>query len=329
MENKGFIKLHRQMLGWGWYTDTATKCVFLHLLLLAAWEEGSYREVRLAPGQAVSSIRELSAQTGVSVQSVRTALRHLKSTGEITQEPRGKYSVFTIENYARYQGAGAGGDWQPARRRHGGGTGPDIKKQRSKDTLPGAEGEKSGAGAGQELAGAWESETGGIETGGAGAWGTERNSSGACGTEPCGSGACGTDPCGADPTDSRGLTQREGLPARPGPEPADPEGFGAFWAAYPKQRARADAARAWKALAPDHGLQARMLSALESQKAGAEWQREGGRFVPYPGAWLRGRRWEDEPAGQAPPEAPVQVVAREDWSLENALDGLAFEAREG
>lgn len=272
MENKGFIKLHRQMLGWGWYTDTATKCVFLHLLLLAAWEEGSYREVRLAPGQAVSSIRELSAQTGVSVQSVRTALRHLKSTGEITQEPRGKYSVFTIENYARYQGAGAGGDWQPARQRHGGGTGPDIKKQRSKDTLSGAEGEKSGAG-------------------------------------DCGAETGGTDPCSAGA--------------------GDPEGFGAFWAAYPKKRARADAARAWKALSPDHGLQARMLSALESQKAGAEWQREGGRFVPYPGAWLRGRRWEDEPAGQAPPEAPVQVVAREDWSLENALDGLAFEAREG
>lgn len=272
MENKGFIKLHRQMLGWGWYTDTATKCVFLHLLLLAAWEEGSYREVRLAPGQAVSSIRELSAQTGVSVQSVRTALRHLKSTGEITQEPRGKYSVFTIENYARYQGAGAGGDWRPTRQRHGGGTGPDIKKQRSKDTLSGAEGEKSGAGD-------CGPETGGTETVSAGA--------------------------------------------------GDPEGFGAFWAAYPKKRARADAARAWKALAPDHGLQARMLSALESQKAGAEWQREGGRFVPYPGAWLRGRRWEDEPAGQPPPEAPVQVVVREDWSLENALDGLAFEAREG
>ena len=304
MENKGFIKLHRQMLGWGWYTDTATKCVFLHLLLLAAWEEGSYREVRLAPGQAVSSIRELSAQTGVSVQSVRTALRHLKSTGEITQEPRGKYSVFTIENYARYQGAGAGGDWQPTRQRHGGGTGPDIKKQRSKDTLSGAEGEKSGAGAGQELAGAWGTETGGTDPCSAGAWGTET-----CGIETGGAGACGIDPVSAGA--------------------GDPEGFGAFWAAYPKKRARADAARAWKALSPDHELQARILSALESQKAGAEWQREGGRFVPYPGAWLRGRRWEDEPAGQAPPEAPVQVVAREDWSLENALDGLAFEAREG
>ena len=309
MENKGFIKLHRQMLGWGWYTDTATKCVFLHLLLLAAWEEGSYREVRLAPGQAVSSIRELAAQTGVSVQSVRTALRHLKSTGEITQEPRGKYSVFTIENYARYQGAGAGGDWQPARQRHGGGTGPDIKKQRSKDTLSGAEGEKSGAGAGQELAGA-----DGTETGGAGA----------CGTEPCSSGAGGADPSGAGAWGAE-MGGTETVSAGAG----DPEGFGVFWAAYPKKRARADAARAWKALSPDHGLQARLLSGLESQKAGAEWQREGGRFVPYPGAWLRGRRWEDEPAGQPPPEAPVQVVAREDWSLENALDGLAFEAREG
>ena len=35
MANEGYIKLYRRMMKWGWYTDTPTKCVFLHLLFLA------------------------------------------------------------------------------------------------------------------------------------------------------------------------------------------------------------------------------------------------------------------------------------------------------
>ena len=300
MENKGFIKLYRQMLGWGWYTDTATKCVFLHLLLLAAWEEGSYREVRLAPGQAVISIRELAAQTGVSVQSVRTALRHLKATGEITQEPRGKYSVFTIQNYALYQGGGAGASRGAAQRKHTPDTDPIIKNPRKKDTLPGEGtldgGERAGGGDAGALGGDAGAEGRGAET-----------------------------LAGADGGRGAGTLTAAGAEAG---GPAEPRGFAAFWEAYPRKRAKADALRAWKALSPSKALQGRMLSALESQKAGADWQREGGRFVPYPGAWLRGRRWEDEPEGPSAPAAPVELIAHGEWDPERALDGEILEARE-
>jgi len=36
------------------------------------------------------------------------------------------------------------------------------------------------------------------------------------------------------------------------------------------------------------------LSALPAFVASDEWVRDGGKFVPHPTSWLRGRRWEDE-----------------------------------
>lgn len=60
MANEGYIKLYRRMMKWGWYTDTPTKCVFLHLLFLACYEPCYYKGVHLETGQAVASIRQIS-----------------------------------------------------------------------------------------------------------------------------------------------------------------------------------------------------------------------------------------------------------------------------
>ena len=42
MANAGFIKLYRKMLEWGWYDDGPTKDVFIHLLLIASYEDKFY-----------------------------------------------------------------------------------------------------------------------------------------------------------------------------------------------------------------------------------------------------------------------------------------------
>ena len=118
MANDGYIKLYRKMMKWGWYTDTNAKCVFLHLLFLAQYEACFYRGIELEVGQAVTSIREISLQTGISVQSVRTAINHLKSTQEITQCTHGKFSVFTIKNYIEYQGVNTETNNQVTRDQH-------------------------------------------------------------------------------------------------------------------------------------------------------------------------------------------------------------------
>ena len=45
----------------------------------------------------------LSEQTGLSERQIRTALDHLKSTGEVTIKTTNKYSLITIVNYGKFQ----------------------------------------------------------------------------------------------------------------------------------------------------------------------------------------------------------------------------------
>ncbi|KVG33843.1 replication protein [Burkholderia diffusa] len=74
------------------------------------------------------------------------------------------------------------------------------------------------------------------------------------------------------------------------------ERFSTFYAAYPKKRNRADAERAFAKLNPDDSLLAVLLKAVEvAKRSRDDWRRENGKFIPYPGTWLNGRMWEDEP----------------------------------
>ena len=70
-------------------------------------------------------------------------------------------------------------------------------------------------------------------------------------------------------------------------------GFASFWSAFPNKKAKADAFKAWSKLNPDDLLQASILKAVEAQRQGEDWRKEGGRFIPHPATWLNGRRWED------------------------------------
>lgn len=100
---EAFIKIHRKMLEWEWYTDTNTFCLFLHCLLIANWKEGRFMGHTIPRGSFVSSYSQLARQTNMSIQNVRTAVSHLKSTGELTVYPHAKFSVFTVVNYNKYQ----------------------------------------------------------------------------------------------------------------------------------------------------------------------------------------------------------------------------------
>jgi hypothetical protein len=72
--------------------------------------------------------------------------------------------------------------------------------------------------------------------------------------------------------------------------------FDAFWSAYPKKRAKDDAQRAFNKRKPDAALLARMLDAIKTQRASEDWQKDSGKFIPYPATWLNDGRWQDEGA---------------------------------
>jgi len=103
MLESGFIRIYRSMLKWEWYDDTNTKAVFLHLILTANWEPKKWRGKVIQRGQRVASYASLSSELKISVKKVRTALNHLKQTGEVAILSTHEYSVITIKNYEIYQ----------------------------------------------------------------------------------------------------------------------------------------------------------------------------------------------------------------------------------
>lgn len=100
---RDYIKLSRSMLEWEWYSDINTCRLFIHMLLKANWKDGNFKGTPVPRGSFVSSIRKLSDQTGLTEREIRTAISHLKTTGEVTSKTTSKYSIFTVVKYDLYQ----------------------------------------------------------------------------------------------------------------------------------------------------------------------------------------------------------------------------------
>ena len=103
-KDETFIKLHRSIVDWEWYTNSNTSKLFIHLLLTVEYKDKKYQGHKIPKGSRVCSYPKLAEETGLSTQSVRTAINHLKSTGELTVTKTPKFSIISIRNWGRYQG---------------------------------------------------------------------------------------------------------------------------------------------------------------------------------------------------------------------------------
>lgn len=102
-EDSGFVKIYRKILEWPWYLDINTKVLFIHMLIKANWKEGRFRDATVPRGSFVSSLDKLSEETSLTKREIRTAISHLKTTGELTVKTTNRYSIFTVKNYELYQ----------------------------------------------------------------------------------------------------------------------------------------------------------------------------------------------------------------------------------
>ena len=102
-ELMGYIKIDRKILDWEWWSDVNTYRVFTYCLIRANWKETKFQGVDIPRGSFVTSLANLAKFTNLSVRQVRTALEHLKSTGELTIIRHSKFSVVIVNNYIQYQ----------------------------------------------------------------------------------------------------------------------------------------------------------------------------------------------------------------------------------
>jgi hypothetical protein len=103
MNNTGYIKIHRSILGWEWYDDKNTKIVFLHLLLNANFEDRNWHGILIKRGQVLIGRSKLAKSTCLSEQEIRTSISKLKSTNEITIESTNRFTIITLTKYDLYQ----------------------------------------------------------------------------------------------------------------------------------------------------------------------------------------------------------------------------------
>ena len=115
--NNEYIKIFRKLLDWEWYTDVNTKTLFLHCLLKANWKDGAWHGYEIKRGQFITSIASLSKETGLSIRQVRTALKHLETTGEVTSKICSKFRIITVVSYDFFQSSDKQNDKKTTKKR--------------------------------------------------------------------------------------------------------------------------------------------------------------------------------------------------------------------
>lgn len=100
---ESWVKLYSKFKDWKWYKNQNIKSVFIHCLLSANWKESEFENIKISKGSFVTSLNGLARELGLSLQNVRSALKWLKSTQELTITSYKKFTVITVNNYEKYQ----------------------------------------------------------------------------------------------------------------------------------------------------------------------------------------------------------------------------------
>ena len=107
---KGFVKLHRKLLGSDLWDDAIALRVFIFCLLSAAWKRTEVYGIVLKPGQLLTTRQEIAQKTGLPEGTVRHALERLERGRRIGRKKADKKAngktLITIEKWREYQ-AGA------------------------------------------------------------------------------------------------------------------------------------------------------------------------------------------------------------------------------
>lgn len=104
MEQIGFIKMYRAITEWEWYKDANTSRLFIHFVCTVNFTPSKWRGITIERGQRVTSHNKLASELDISIQGIRTAIKHLISTGEITYQSTSQYGIVTVLNYEKFQG---------------------------------------------------------------------------------------------------------------------------------------------------------------------------------------------------------------------------------
>lgn len=98
-EARNYIKLYRQMPGWNWLHNTNDSAVMLHLMLTARAYTKEADGRLLENGQISTRLPTLCEETGLSLQNMRTSLKHLREQDMISCISSNRGLLLTVRAY--------------------------------------------------------------------------------------------------------------------------------------------------------------------------------------------------------------------------------------
>jgi len=106
----GWIKLHRSLKDWEWYSDHNATRLLIHLLVSVNYEDKPWKNEIVKAGTMITSWENLSHETGLSVKQVRTAMSKLEKGREVGRQVAGngasKWQVITLMKWDKLQDDG-------------------------------------------------------------------------------------------------------------------------------------------------------------------------------------------------------------------------------
>lgn len=98
-----FVKDYESTLSWEWFTNPNTAHFWEYVRLVASPIDTTYRGIPVKRGELIRTLKQMSAETGLSEWSIRAAIKNLTKTGEIHSQATNKYHRIKVHNYAFFQ----------------------------------------------------------------------------------------------------------------------------------------------------------------------------------------------------------------------------------
>lgn len=102
-EYNGFISLDRKILQWEHWKKSKITHLFIYLLLKAEFRDVKRDGILIKRGSVQISLPKISSETGLSIQNIKTALKALVKTKEVTDKKISGRRIITVVKYNEYQ----------------------------------------------------------------------------------------------------------------------------------------------------------------------------------------------------------------------------------
>lgn len=98
-----FVKDYESTLSWEWFTSPNTAHFWEYIRLVASPIDTTYRGIPIERGEVIRTLKQMSAETGLSEWSIRAAIENLTKTGEIHSQTTNRFHRIKVLNYAFFQ----------------------------------------------------------------------------------------------------------------------------------------------------------------------------------------------------------------------------------